>query len=257
MTKKQKKTHNKFNYWLSYFRKNEKHFDNILNCPLDKELSLNEIHIIEGSIQQFQKGENSEGKHLIAYAQKHGDKSYLETIKLFIKEEQKHALVLAKFMKANNIEKIKDHWVDNTFRSLRKLTALENSIIVLLTAEIIAAIYYLALRECTTSKTLKAICDQILLDEEMHINFQSYTLRQFYKNKSLTAKIYSRLFHRILMTGTILVVWLYHKPVLRLGGFSLPHFYRSVFNEYHRSEKMIKMKNLSIQLKHMIHTAQI
>ena len=240
------KMKSRFHYWRNHFEGNQNQFDHI-NWKLQEKLTLKETSIIKSSIQQFQKGENSEGKHLIQFAKKYGDATYLETIKLFIKEEQKHALVLGKFMKTQGIEKIKAHWIDNVFRGLRKLTSLENSIIVLITAEIIAAVYYIALRECTTSNTLKRICNQILLDEFMHINFQSFTLQQFYNNKSWLGKIYIRLFHRILMTGTTVVVWVYHKSVLRRGGFSFYQFYHAVFNEYLRSENIIKKeKNLNL-----------
>lgn len=228
-----------FNYWLNHFKTNQNQFNHITWCT-HSELTSKEISIITSSIQQFQKGENSEGKHLIQYAKQQGDTTYLQTIKLFIKEEQKHALVLGKYMETHKIDKIKSHWIDGVFRNLRKLSSLENSILVLLTAEIIAAIYYIALRDCTNSKTLKAICNQILQDEDMHINFQSYTLSHFYSIKSLISKIYSRLFHKILMIGTIMIVWLYHKDVLLNGGFSFSFFYKSVFDEYKKSEKIIK-----------------
>lgn len=240
------KSNNKFQYWLTHFKNNQNQFEHI-NWELDEKLTSKEINIIKSSIQQFQKGENSEGKHLIQYAKKYGDSIYLETIKFFIKEEQTHALVLGKFMKKHGIEKINDHWVDNVFRSMRKLTSLENSIIVLLTAEIIASVYYIALRECSNTKNLKNICLQILKDEEAHINFQSYTLNQFYKNKSFIGKIYSRLFHRILMTGTTFIVWFYHKKVFHYGGISFNHYYKLVFKEYSRSEKLIKQHSIKKQ----------
>lgn len=246
MTQKAHLSSGKFSYWLNHFKRNQNQFSHI-NWKLNDALSAKEAQIITSSIQQFQKGENSEGKHLILYAKKHGDPIYLETIKLFIKEEQTHALILGKYMKTHNIKKIKAHWIDDVFRGLRKLSSLENSIIVLLTAEIIAAIYYIALRESTHSKTLKDICNQILLDEEIHINFQSFTLSQFYQNKSLVSKIHIRLFHRILMTGTTLIVWAYHKKVLKHGGFSFSLFYQSVFREYFRSENIIKNKHSSYQ----------
>lgn len=239
MKQSSQKSNSKFKYWLNHFKSNQNQFNHI-NWELDEKLTSKEISTIKSSIQQFQKGENSEGKHLIHYAKAYGDSTYLETIKLFIKEEQTHAFVLGKFMKQHEIQKIKEHWVDTIFRNLRKLTSLENSIIVLLTAEIIASVYYIALKECSNSKTLKNICRQILLDEEMHINFQSFTLNQFYKKKSSIGKIQIRLFHRILMTGTTLIVWMYHRQVFLWGGFSFYRFYKSVFTEFFRSEKMIK-----------------
>lgn len=220
-----------------------------------KKLTSKEKKIISKSIQQFQRGENSEGKSLFKYAKDFNEPFYVETIKLFIREEQTHAAVLGNFMKQNNIPKIKSHWVDNVFRKLRQLASLENSVTILITAEIIAAIYYQALRDATHSKNLKMICEQILIDEEMHINFQSYTLQIFYEKKSRFRKWTSRLFHRILMKGTILVVWLHHKKVYQAGGFSFKKFYQATWQEFKRAENML-MKNSIPQLNQTILVSQ-
>jgi hypothetical protein len=172
----------------------------------------------------------------------------LDTIILFIKEEQKHALVLGQFMKVNNIPKIKTHWVDSVFRGLRKMAGLENSVTILLTAEVISAIYYTGLYKATNSNTLKLMCNRILIDEEMHINFQTFTLGEFYKKKSNLGKLTNRIFHRTLMTGTTIIVWFGHKKVLKNGGYSFPKFYKNVFEEYNRAVNMIKGK-LEIELR--------
>ena len=104
----------------------------------------------------------------------------METVKIFIKEEQDHALVLGQFMDMHSIEKIRKDGLDNIFRFLRKLAGLEGTVTVLLTAEIISMIYYQALRNATSSRTLRQICRQILIDEEMHLRFQSFTLSMIY-----------------------------------------------------------------------------
>ena len=179
-----------FKKWKAYFENNQDHF-NDLDPTTNNGLTDNERKVIYKSIRQFQKGENSEGKNLYNYAKAWGNQDYLETIKLFIREEQTHALVLGEFMKANNIPKIKHHWVDGIFRGLRKIGGLENSINVLLTAEVIAAIYYRALKNATRNKLLTNICDQIILDEEMHINFQSRTLAFIYIGKGLFSRLRS------------------------------------------------------------------
>lgn len=227
--------------WHDYYFENQNHFSKI-NFDKVEKLSSKDKKIISKSIQQFQRGENSEGKSLFKYAKDFNEPYYVETIKLFIREEQTHATILGNFMKQNNIPKIKSHWVDNVFRKLRQLTSLENSVTILITAEIIAAIYYQALRDATTSRNLKMICEQILIDEEMHINFQSYTLHIFYEKKSRFRKWSSRLFHRILMKGTILVVWLHHKKVYKTGGFTFKKFYQATWQEFKRAENML-MKN--------------
>ncbi|MFB6258437.1 MAG: ferritin-like domain-containing protein [Flavobacteriales bacterium] len=228
-----------FTDWLDHFRSNETHLDHIDWRACDH-VDEREKAIIRASIQQFQKGENSEGRQLMAFAKKDGAKDHQEAVRYFIREEQRHSMALGTFMERNGIPRIKEHWVDTVFRRLRKLTGLENSVRVLLTAEIIAMVYYVALRDATASRTLKAICQQILEDEELHINFQSFTLHRYYHHKSRIRRFLVRNGHRILMTGTFFVVWLHHRSVLKAGGYGFKRFYRELFREFERSERMIR-----------------
>jgi hypothetical protein len=227
-----------FQDWKIYFESNRDHFDH-LDWNRKASLTMEEKENILHSIQQFQRGENSEGKHLFNRAGQLHSTDYVEAIKLFIKEEQTHALVLGRFMEIENIPRIKNHWVDGVFRWLRSLSGLENSIMVLITAEIIAAVYYKALKGATQSSLLKHICDQILKDEEMHINFQSFALKSFYDRKSTMEKWMARVMHRTLMTGTIFVVWIYHRKIYRAAGFNFSQFESETMHEYLRSHKMI------------------
>lgn len=225
--------------WHCYFIGNKDHFSDIAWTG-KAELTRQETQLIATALQQFQKGENSEGKHLIRFARRNGDPAYLDAITGLIREEQKHALVLWKFMSENNIRRIRGHWVDGVFRRLRQFGGLENSIRVLITAEIIAAVFYRGFRDATHSPTLRAICEQILRDEEMHINFQSFTLRNFYVKKGHIGKLFTRGVHRVLMIGTTVVVWLMHSRLLKTGGFTYRKFDRAVFREYARATGMIR-----------------
>ena len=234
-----------FLLWHQYFESNRNHFDH-LDWTNITVLTPEEKNIISSSIQQFQRGEHSEGKHFLQFAKSMKDESYLETIKLFIKEEQDHAAVLGQFMEMQQIDKLKKDWLDNCFRWLRKLAGLECTVTVLLTAEIISMIYYKALRRSTGSVLLKQICHQILVDEEMHLRFQGFTLKILYKKKSVPTVFIIRLLHTILMSGTIIMVWLYHKKVLRTGNYHFFSFFRAVWKEYKRCEKMILNKKTAI-----------
>jgi len=229
-------------YWRNYFKANSSHFQDI-KWRLDDQLTEREKEIVTSSLQQFKKGEQSEGKHFFSFAKTFPDPCYLETIKLFIREEQTHAFVLGKFMDLNRIPRIKNHWVDNVFRWLRKLTNLENTVTVLMTAEIIAKVYYGALSEATGSALLKEICSQILRDEDQHIVFQSYTLSLFYERKTRFHKFFNRLWHQILMMGTIVVVWFGHRKVLKAANHSLCSFFMQTMLVFLESEKLIQNKN--------------
>ena len=229
----------KFSSWYQYFLSNRNHFDH-LDWKNKELLTGAEKEIITSSIQQFQRGEYSEGKHFLQFAKSMKDESYIETVKIFIKEEQDHAAVLGKFMNIQTIEKLGSDWLDNTFRWLRKLAGLEGTVTVLLTAEIISMVYYKALKLVTSSVLLQQICKQVLIDEEMHLRFQSYALGLLYKRKMRISFFISKFLHKILMAGTIIMVWLYHKKVLRAGRYNFFLFFHEVWKEFLKCEKMIK-----------------
>jgi len=239
--------------WEDFFKQNQVHFRDIDFAAPD-ELSGDEKAIIHSSLQQFQRGENSEGKHLFAFAKTNPDPAYLRCISLFIREEQTHARVLGIFMDKHNIPRIKKHWVDGVFRFLRKSAGLENTIRVLLTAEIISKVYYVALRNATGSSLLKQICTQILKDEDQHIAFQCDTLNPFYRQKSFIGKLFTRTWHFTLMTGTILVVWLHHQKVLKKGGYRFRTFFYSTLKVFFDAESDIKRKEFRITKKKMVST---
>ena len=80
-------------------------------------------------------------------------------------------------MDLNRIPRVRRGWTDSVFRWLRNVVGtLEISIGVLVTAEIIAKVYYPALREASGSVVLRAICDQIIRDERKHVEFQTEQL---------------------------------------------------------------------------------
>ena len=209
--------------WLQHFQQNRNHMSHV-PWETDEPISDSQRQAISKSIAVFQLGENSEGNSFLragkAYAERTGDKQYLAALDLFIKEEQSHSATLGQFMDQQDIPKIQKEWTDSTFRFLRKIAGLNVCITVLITAEIIAAVYYRALGQATNSKVLRAICGQILIDEAHHLQFQASTLA---KDRMSWHPIKRWLFvqlHRIVLAATILVVWKEHRSVYRAGNFS-------------------------------------
>lgn len=230
-----------FSHWKNFFEMNQSHFDDV-DWSMADTLTEKERQLVYTSLQQFQKGENSEGKHLYSFAKKYDDATYIECIRLFIKEEQKHALVLGRYLDIYNIPRIKHHWVDGAFRKLRKLAGLENTISVLLTAEIISKVYYKGLKKATGSALLAKLCDQILKDEDQHIAFQCDTLNKLYHDKGKFPRFFNNFWNTTLMLGTIVVVWWHHKKVLKAGGYSFFNFWLETLLVFVEAGKQIKAK---------------
>jgi bacterioferritin (cytochrome b1) len=231
-----------FAKWFDYFANNKL---NLLAIRWDDAyvLTEDERKTITKSIQQFQLGENSEGKHLInsakKYAARTGDHLYYDALIDFIKEEQRHAKDLARFMRLQGIPLVRNHWVDQVFRKMRRFAGLELSVIVLITAEIIAKVYYQALKQSTNSTILKDLCHQILRDEEKHVEFQSQTLRKLNAGRNQLVNGTGRLFHRVLLEGTLLVVWQQHSKVFIAGGYTFSQFLSACRHEFRESNRMI------------------
>ena len=187
--------------------------------PGPPEFNEAECRAVGRSIQGFQLGESSEGRHLMerarAYASQSGDRAYADAIRLFIAEEQRHARDLALVLDCEGLGTIRRTWPDTVFRQLRKLAGLELSIAVLITAEVIAQVYYAALKNATASPRLRALCDRILNDEALHVRFQAERLAILRVGRGRAGVFLSARAHRAFFSGTCLVVWFVHGRALR------------------------------------------
>ena len=222
--------------WKSYFEENA---HSLLDVPWEVggDLRPEESAAIRASLRAFQAGEISEGQHLYRYAKEHaaktGDDSYVAAIRLFIAEEQRHARDLARFLKLNDIALVRTTFTDFVFRRLRHLfRGLEVSVAVLVTAEIIAEVYYAALREATQSAVLRRSCDQILRDEVKHVQFQVDSLRTFRRRRGGLAASCTMTVQRFLFMGTTMWVGLIHLRALSRGGYGLRRWWQCCWERF-------------------------
>jgi hypothetical protein len=208
-----------------------------VSCNAALQLTEEERRTITPSIQQFQLGEGSRGQRLLERGQKYGrsvnDPLFAGALDLFIKEEQQHSRYLAAFMQSQSIPLTQKHWVDSVFCKLRGLAGLELSLTVLVTAELIAAPYYRALRAATGSPILKMICTRLLEDEANHLKFQASMLALVAFARPRAIHWAFGELHRLFLLGTILVVWIEHRAVFEAAGYSFRRFKNETLFEFH------------------------
>ena len=222
--------------WVDHFRWNG---SVAMRIPwhIGPDLSDGERAAITHSIQMFQLGEHSEGRHLMRYAKtwaaRTGDTAHPEAIRLLIAEEQRHASVLGRFMEMNGIARLKRGSTDRIFWQARNLFgSLEISISVLVTAEIIAKIYYPALREATASSVLREICEQIHREEVAHVEFQTEQLARIRAGRPAYGIWATRILHRMLFYPTLIVVGWSHRIALRRASLSQWQFFSKCRSEF-------------------------
>jgi hypothetical protein len=220
--------------WRAYFEENAA---SLMDIPWERgaELTPEERDTITESMQIFQIGESSEGRHLLcqanAYAERADDPEYVEAVKLFIREEQRHGRDLGRFLALAGVPLLKKAFTDSVFRWLRHRAGLEVSIAVVIVPEAIANVYFAALRDATGSKALRVLCEQILRDEVAHVSFQSERLAILRRDRSRLYLWVAHGLQRFLYAGTCLVVWWKHGPAMKAGGVGFGRFWMRAWRE--------------------------
>lgn len=190
-------------------------------------VSAAELSAIASSLRAWQLGETSDGEHLLAaaraYAVKAQDPDFVEVIRLFIAEEQRHGDLLGRFLDLAGVERAGSDWGDTLFRAMRyAFPSMEVWATPVVMVETHALIYYNAIRRATKSPVLRAICEQILADEIPHIQFQCERLAILQRRRSPWLRWLTMALHHVLFAGITIAIWCGHRT--SLGGGRLPFF---------------------------------
>jgi hypothetical protein len=181
------------------------------------------------SLQDFQLGESSEGRHGMAraeaYGERIGDPHYVHAIRLLFAEENRHADYLAHYLRLHGVEPIRRSWTDFVFRRVRRLLGLEILLTVLLTAELIGEVYYRAIRNATSCPALRGVCTQLLTDERMHVRFHIERFRFLRRGRGPVRRVVQDAIWWIFFDATRLAVWAKHRHAIRLGGRTFSGFW--------------------------------
>jgi len=230
------------NYWIAHFKENL--LQKRINWAQETNITQNEIKIILHSLQAWQLGETSEGKQLIAAAEKYATKisepGYVDAIKLFIKEEQKHGNNLGLYLDRINHPRIKQNWGDSLFRTVRHLnTSMESWTLAVIAVESTAQIFYQSLKDATGCGLLQQICTDILIDEAYHITFQTERLAAIYYSKSDFSKAWRRVVYKYFFYSTSLLVWLTNRGLFKAGGNTFNSYMKKMELKYTKTIKKI------------------
>ena len=224
--------------WFNYFNHNleQKRIDWTIPPTITKA----ELKSVLKSLQAWQLGETSDGSNLIAasiqFAKKINDPYYVDAMRLFIKEEQKHGNNLGRYLDVINEPRIKKNWGDTLFRKVRYLnTSMQWWTIAVLTVESAAQIFYQCLNDASNCKLLQQICTDILIDEAPHIQFQQQRLQAIIQLKSNSNKWFSLILYKIFFYCTSFVVWLAHKKLFKAGGVNFKKYSMKMKSKYDKT----------------------
>jgi hypothetical protein len=219
--------------WVAYFRANA---DQLLDVPWEAGAGVTPAELAEivDSLRAWQLGETSDGSRLLRTAEKHaariGDPGFVEAIRLFIAEEQRHGEELGKFLDAAGVPRAKRDLGDSLFRLFRHfLLRMEVWVTIVVIIEVHALLYYAAIRRATGSAVLQRICQQILRDEVPHIRFQCERLAIIRRRRLRAFRWLTAGTQRVLFVGITMAVWAGHRRALSAGGFTFRRFWRTAW----------------------------
>lgn len=226
------------NKWIRHFKVNAT--QQRIDWSLKPGISDKEISTVLASLQAWQLGETSDGRHLLRaatkYAMKVNDPGYIEAVTLFIKEEQKHGNNLGRYLDKIGAERIKHNWGDALFRKVRYFnTSIEIWTLAVITVESTAQIFYQSLKNATNCSLLKQICTDILVDEAYHIEFQTERFSIIFNNKTSFPKALSRKMYYLFFFFTAAVVWMAHKKLFKAGGVQFKGYMNKMKYKYSKT----------------------
>lgn len=171
------------------------------------------------SIAIFQLGESGGGTRLRRYTRSIASlerlKGYERAVDLFVAEEQSHAALLARTVVHLRGTLLQKQWSNSVFRWMRNLVNLEFNIQVLLTAELIAEVYFGLLSLRCSDPVVQTVARKLLRDEMGHLSFQ----RDFLYERLITLtpamqRVWRWQFRAIHMATAWVVSW-DHRDCLR------------------------------------------
>jgi hypothetical protein len=220
--------------WVEYFYQNAP--EPSLPWSDTVRLSGAEKLAVIHSIQQFQLGEGASGARMLERAQQFSrataDLGLIAALRLFLREEQRHSQILARFLQLECAPCLRKHWIHSVFRCLRGLAGLELCLKVLVTAEVLARPYYAALRDATGSPLLRGICQRIFEEEAAHLRFQAFAIHRFQGRHWRLTQALIRQTHAGLLAVTALLVWREHQSVFKAAGRTFGGFWNETWQEF-------------------------
>lgn len=228
--------------WLTYFRANAARRRPI-PWQAGGKVNASRLAAVAPSLQGWQLGETSEGRHLRAaaarYAARVGDPDLPAAIDLFIREEQYHGELLGRFLDLSGPGRVRADWGDSLFRAARYcVTNMEVWTTPVVMVETLAVIYYNAVRRATDSPVLRAVCGQILADEGPHVRFQCERLAALLRDRPPWARRLTMLCQRLFFLGVVALVWLGHRRALRAGGYGWGQYWRAAWTKMNAAWRM-------------------
>ncbi len=233
--------------WITHFERNTR-LNDLMQLPVEQPCQLLESlrRPLADSLATFQLGESGTGSRLRRYAREvaplENFRGYQRAIDLFVAEEQSHSRLLARAVIHLRGTLLTKQWTNSIFRRLRFLVNLEFAVQVLLTAELIAEVYFGSLYLRCEDPVVKKIAHKLLRDEMKHLDFQRDFLSERVASFRPQGRWLWRLQFQAIHAVTATVVAWDHRQVLSALGIRPVDFRRRCLQAWQRFQHRLENK---------------
>lgn len=237
--------------WISHFERNTRLNDSIelpdeRPCRLPESLSVP----LATSLATFQLGESGTGSRLRRYAREvaplENFRGYQRAIDLFVAEEQGHSRLLGRVVLHLRGRLLTKQWTNSVFRRLRFLVNLEFAVQVLLTAELIAEVYFGTLYLRCEDPVVRKVAHKLLRDEMKHLEFQRDFLSERVATFNKPGRVLWRLQFQAIHAVTAHVVAWDHRHALKALGVKPEDFRRRCLQAWRRYQDRLEKQVAAI-----------
>ena len=141
------------------------------------------------------------------------DEHYAAAMALFVKEENRHAEILALCVKTLGGMLIRSNWTARLFVFSRRLIGLRLKVVVLLAAEVVGICYYHLLSQKLPNCQIRDWLAELVEDEESHLYFHCEFLRS--QARTEWRRVIFVVVWRSTMFAAAIAVMLDHRAVIR------------------------------------------
>ncbi len=202
-----------------------RHFEFTATRPLPgteaPELPADQWAALSRSLAIFQAGEGGEGriaKDIDTFEQPWIDEDYRAALKLFVREEGRHARILTNALGELGGKTLNENWTERLFLYGRRAMGIELKLTVLTAAEVVGITFYGELMKALPECGLKSALGQLCEDETEHLAFHTAYFRAATQTQ-LRKRAFSVAW-RTIASAALSVVLLDHLATLR--AFRIP-----------------------------------
>jgi hypothetical protein len=163
------------------------------------------------------------------------DPATRRAIELYVREEGRHAVELARLLGALGGRPISAHWSNTLFSRCRRALGLRTKLVIMAVAEVVGIVFYGLIRDRAGSASLARVLDVIARDENRHLDFQrdwfARALRDVRPELRVPYGIWLACQFTLILGAAVVTVLVDHRRLFRSFGVAPLAFARACLAE--------------------------